>query len=381
MPSRTPPTPIAADRSSVITRNATVILAVIAGGAALYWLAGILTPLALAIFLAVMIDGFARVLDHRLPILSKRAAVPLAVALSIVIFGGSAFFIAENAASFGAQLVGYTPKLNGLIARIAGLVGVDVPPTVGQLFHQLDPSRYLGQVARFLQSFASTSAFVLFYLAFIIASRRGLERKAVGLFPVREERQDAMAAFQRIRDGVEKYLWVQTVTGLMIAAASWVAMMAVGLNDALFWAFLIFIASYIPVIGGVVAVAAPPVMALVQFDSYWQAIVLFGVLQAIGLVVGNIIYPRMQGRSLNIDPVMVMLGLTFWSAIWGPAGAFLSTPLTVALMVIMAQFDGTRWIAVILSADGDPQQLKNRKPNEPPDATVDRPSSKAATRS
>ena len=146
MPSRTPPTPIAADRSSVITRNATVILAVIAGGAALYWLAGILTPLALAIFLAVLIDGFARVLDHRLPILSKRAAVPLAVALSIVIFGGSAFFIAENAASFGAQLVGYTPKLNGLIARIAGLVGVDVPPTVGQLFHQLDPSRYLGQL-------------------------------------------------------------------------------------------------------------------------------------------------------------------------------------------------------------------------------------------
>jgi hypothetical protein len=48
-------------------------------------------------------------------------------------------------------------------------------------------------------------------------------------------------------------------------------------------------------------------------------------------------------------------------------GAFLSTPLTVMAMVILAQFDGSRWIAVILSADGDPQQLKNKRPDEPPD--------------
>jgi predicted PurR-regulated permease PerM len=340
---------------------------VLATGATFYALADILTPLALAIFLAVMIDGFARVLEHRLPNLSKAGALPLALILSVVIFGGSAFFIAENAATFAQQLVTYAPKLNGLIARIAGAVGMDVPPTVGQLFQQLDPARYLGLVARYLQGFASTAAFVLVYLGFIIASRRGWERKAVGLFPVREERQEALAAFLRIRDGVEQYLWVQTITGLMIAVSSWIAMVAVGLHDALFWAFLIFIASYIPVVGGVVGVAAPPLFALVQFDTYWQAIVLFGVLQTITLVVGNIIYPRMQGRSLNIDPVVVLLALAFWGAVWGLPGAFLSTPLTVAIMVVLAQFDGTRWVAVILSADGNPQQLRDKKPNELPD--------------
>jgi predicted PurR-regulated permease PerM len=78
----------------------------------------------------------------------------------------------------------------------------------------------------------------------------------------------------------------------------------------------------------------------------------------------------MQGQSLNIDPLIVLLALAFWGAVWGLAGAFLSTPLTVALMVILAQFDGTRWIAVILSADGDPQQLKSKKPNEAPDASL-----------
>lgn len=46
---------------------------------------------------------------------------------------------------------------------------------------------------------------------------------------------------------------------------------------------------------------------------------------------------------------------------------FLSTPLTVMAMVILAQFDGTRWIAVLLSADGDPGRLKDRKPVDSPD--------------
>lgn len=358
--------------SSAVSRNAPVVLAVIATGAALYWLADILTPLALATFLAVMIDGFARVLEHRLPGVSRRAALPLAVVLSLAIFGGSAFFIAENATSFGGELVTYTPKLNALMRRAAGMFGVHAQVSVTSLLLQLDPTKYLGMIAKGLQNFTSTAGFVLVYAAFIIASRRSFERKVVSLFRTREERQDAVAAFLRIRDGVERYLWVQTVTGLMIAVSSWIAMMAVGLDDAAFWAFLIFIVAYIPVIGGLLAIVAPPLFALLQFESLWQAIVLFGVLNGIGVVVGNVIYPRMQGRSLNIDPVVVLLALAFWGAIWGLAGAFLSTPLTVMAMVILAQFDGTRWIAVLLSADGNPQQLREAKLDQPPDAAARR---------
>ncbi|WP_374469382.1 AI-2E family transporter [Phenylobacterium sp.] len=350
---------------SPLIRASLAILAVIAAGAALKWLAGILTPLALAMFLAVMIDGFARVLHHRLPGVSRRAAVPLAVVISILLFGGAAYVVADNAYAFAGQLTSYAPKLDGLLARFAGMVGLEVPPTVAQLVQQLNPTRFLGQIARSLQDFAATAGFVLVYLGFIIASRRGWERKVVNLFPQREERQEAMGIFLRIRDGVEQYLWVQTITGLMIAAASWAAMVAVGLDNAVFWTFLIFIASYIPVIGGIVGVAAPPVMALVQFESLWQAIVLFVVLQTVTLVVGNVIYPRMQGRSLNLDPVMVLLSLAFWTAIWGLTGAFLSTPLTVMAMVILAQFPSSRWIAVLISEDGDPLRLRSQQNNTP----------------
>lgn len=362
-----------APAADTVSRNALVVLVTIAAGAVLYLLADILTPLALAIFLALMVDGFARVLEQRLPVVSKRAATPLAVGLSVIIFGGAAFFIADNATTFAGQLVSYAPRLNGLLARVAGMVGLDVPPTVTSLIKQYDPASHLGEVAAGLQSFLSTAAFVLVYLGFILASRKGWERKAVSLFPTREKRQEAVGAFLRIRNGVEQYLWVQTVTGLMIAVASWLAMVAVGLDNALFWAILIFIASYIPVIGGIVGVAAPPIFALVQFETLWQAITLFVVLQVVGLFVGNVVQPRMQGRSLNMDPIVLLLALAFWGGVWGLPGAFLSTPLTTVLLVILAQFEGTRWVAILLSADGNPHQLRSTPTAATPDDGAAKP--------
>ena len=340
--------PVRAPESHTV-RVSLVILAVIATGAALYWLRGILTPLALAVFLAVMVDGFARVIRARMPWVSEKAAMPAAIILSVLLFGVSGMIIADNATTFVGQLVTYTPRLNNLIAQVAGLLGVQVPPTISDLFAQLNFSAYLGDVAKGLQGFASDAFFILIYFGFIIASRRGFKRKVVGLFPHQAERQEAMAAFRRIRDGVERYLWVQTVTGVMIAVASWIAMIAIGLDNAVFWAFLIFIASYIPVIGGAVGILAPPIFALIQFEQFWPAIIL----------------PRMQGDSLNMDPIVVLLSLAFWGLIWGMTGMFLSTPLTVMAMVILAQFDGTRWLAVLLSSDGQPEKLRNHPSGSP----------------
>jgi len=377
--------PSAAAQPSAVARNALVVLAAIASGAALYWLSGILTPLALAVFLAIMIDGFARVLAHRLPGVSRRAALPLALVLSLLLLAGATLVVMAQAPAFFGEIVDFAPKLMLLIVRLADQWQIRVPRTVAELVRQLDPAQYIGYVARALQSFTSTAAFVLVYLGFILASRSGFERKLVGLFPGRAERGEAVAAFLRMRDAVEQYLWVQTLTGLMVAGLSWIAMAAVGLNNAVFWAFLIFIAVYIPVIGGTFAGIAPPLFALMEFDSYWPAVILLIALQTIGVIIGNVVYPRMQGRSLNIDPIVVLLALAFWGAIWGVAGMFLSTPLTVMAMVILAQFEGTRWVAVLLSADGSPEQLRARPPGVPPDegqiAQSEKPTSRTGAKS
>src|SRR4051812_3122634 len=83
----------------------------VAGGAALYWMRDILTPLAMAVFLAVMIDSFARVLVMRLPRFPRSLALPTAIVLSIAMFGASVWVVTSNGAGFVSQIRDYAPRL------------------------------------------------------------------------------------------------------------------------------------------------------------------------------------------------------------------------------------------------------------------------------
>ena len=339
---------------SGVAQNALVVIAVRLSGYALYGLRGIVTPLALALFLVVMVDGFARELAKRVRFLPEWAALPVALVLTALAVGLTVYAVAANAATFGAQLFDAAPRLNAMIQGVAGLFHLDVPPTIQQLINQLNPIRYFGALAGALQTFGGGATYVLIYMGFMLASRAGFAKKAAALYPDPVEREHATAVFDRIRNGVERYLWIQTVTGALIAVLSWALMAALHLNSAMFWAFLIFVVCYIPVVGGLIAGVLPALFALVQFIPWWPAAVLFVGLQLILFVVGSVVLPRMQRDSLNIDPVVVLLSLAFWGAIWGIIGMFLSTPLTVMGIIILAQFPGTKWIAILLSGDGEP---------------------------
>jgi len=341
--------------NSGVSRNAVVVVAVILAGGALLWGAAILTPLVLALFLMVMVDGFARLLA-RTPFLPEWAALPVALLLTALGFGITVYVVVNNTAGFIQEMIKDLPRLNAVIAQIGGILGVHVPPTVQQIIDQINPQKYIGDVARALQAFGGGATLVLIYLGFLIASRQGFERKVDALFPDTHERTHAIAVFVRIRNGLERYLWIQSVTGAAIAAGAWGLMAMIGLPNATFWAFLIFVAVYVPVIGGAIGTVLPPLFALVQFPTFWPALFLFIGLEVIMFVVGNVIQPRMQRDSLNIDPVVVLLSLAFWGAIWGIPGMFLSTPLTVTGIIVLAQFEGSRWIAVLLSGDGAPEQ-------------------------
>ena len=346
--------PIPDPTGGAAVRNAIFLLAVVAAGAAMIWLRGILTPLILALFLMVLIDGLAQLLERRIPGFPRWAPTPVALIIAVAMFGLAMLFIADSGAGFVLQLMDSAPRLEQTVDRLADTFGMDRPVKLNQMIDQLDPSAYLVTVASGAQNVLTDALFVLVYLGFLIASRHGFKRKIVTLFPSHDRRERAGHVFGRIRLGVERYVWIQTVTGLIIAAASWALMAAVGLENAAFWAFFIFITAYVPMIGAAAGILAPAMFALLQFTTFWQPIALLAGLETIFFVVGNVMLPRMQGKSLNLDPVVVLLSLAFWGAIWGLPGAFLSSPLTVTVMIILAQFPSTRWIAVLLSDDGDP---------------------------
>lgn len=357
-----PPNP---DLTVPTIRNAVLVLTVIAVGAALLWLKPILTPLMLALFLMVLVDELARRVHRRLPSLGAGAALAIALITLVVVFTALGVFVFQNASSFIGELMSRGPRLGARIGGVIAGFGVHMPAKVMHTLNRLDPTVYVGPVAVSAQGVLVETVLTTIYLGFLLASRGGIGRKIVTLFPTHEKRERAGDLFERIRIGIERYVWVQTVTGLMIAGCCWVLMAALGLENATFWALFIFLTSYVPMIGAAVGILAPVAFALLQFPSPWTAVALVAGLEAIFFLIGNLVLPRMQGRSLNLDPVVLLLSLAFWGALWGLPGAFLSSPLTVMAMVILAQFPSTYWIAVLLSGDGEPEQAGARPGHAP----------------
>ena len=76
------------------------------------------------------------------------------------------------------------------------------------------------------------------------------------------------------------------------------------------------------------------------------------VLGGIQFAVGNLLEPKLFGRSLNLSAVVVILSLTLWGTLWGLTGMFLCVPLTVAVKIVLGEFEATRPVAILLSADG-----------------------------
>ncbi len=352
---------------SVSTRNAVVLIAVVASGAALYWLRDILTPLAMAVFLMIMIAGIERWIHEKCRVPARFAGVT-AVGLVVLGFLGSIWIIVDGAAGFFTDASGVAgsigPRIDQISRDVSSLMGVEKPPTLQEMIAGIDIRGWLTAAAFQVQNAASGAFFVMIYLGFLIASKQGFKKKIIGLFPERGVRQEAMSVFERVRGGVEGYLWVQAVTGVMICIVAWILMRAVGLQNAEFWTFVIFVVGFIPILGGAIAGLAPPLFALVQFESYWPAVILLVGLQIVLFVVGNMVQPRMQGDNQNIDPIVVLLALAFCGKMWGVVGMFLSTPIAVMAMAILAEFRGSRWMAVLLSGDGEPYADKDHKKTE-----------------
>lgn len=341
------------DRSAGVAGVWVIAIGTIAFG--LFWFRDTLTQFALAVVLWLVIDGMARFLRQRLH-------MPIALGLPmtlILVLGAVAILVAvvaQNIGAFASHSGDYEARLNTLIVqgwRAIGLQG-DAPTVAGALAGA-SPTQFLTGVGRAIQDVIGDLVFILIYLGFLFAAAAQFPSKLDLIFPKEDDRNLARDIFTSIRTSMERYLWVQTIASLIITALTYGTLLAIGLPNAIFWAFLIFFLNFIPTIGSLIAFALPTLFALVEFEELWR-VALVGVgVGAWQFVIGNFIQPRLTGDSLNLSTVVVLLALAIWGALWGIAGAFLAAPLTVMLMIVLAQFPTTRWIAILLSADGNPK--------------------------
>lgn len=327
----------------------------------------ILATFALALFLFLIIEGFASVIDNASRTLKIGMARAIAVLLVIAGFVGFIALLANGVAEFSRDSADYEEKINGLIAAGYGLAGLTDAPTLTQLMFNEGGQRFFATIANSVSGLSGDLVLILIYVGFLFAAQSMWTQKLDNIFPAPERRDQVRRIGDDARVAIERYLWTQTVISLIITALSYVSFLVLGVQNALFLSALIFVLNYIPTVGSIVAALIPPLFALVQpyvpgwipgegeNAPYIYAGIVFAVSSFWQFSIGNFIQPRMMGDSLNLSALVVLLALALWGLIWGIPGMFLSAPLTVLMMIIFAQSESTRWIAIILSADGFPK--------------------------
>jgi predicted PurR-regulated permease PerM len=132
-----------------------------------------------------------------------------------------------------------------------------------------------------------------------------------------------------------------------------------GVDYALLWGMLAWFMGYIPSIGFIIALIPPVLLAYAQYDLQTALVVLVGYVLINGGV-QNFYQPKVMGQRLRISPVIVFIGLFIWGYLLGGVGAIMAVPLTLLVLIIMENFEGTRPIAILMRYTGE-EKKKERE--------------------
>ena len=162
-----------------------------------------------------------------------------------------------------------------------------------------------------------------------------------------------METRSKIEWSVARYLGIKTLVSLITGFFSYLVFAFCDLNFAVFWAFLIFLLNYIPTIGSLLATIFPAVFSLLQFGDFSIGLIIFFVVGFIQVIIGNFLEPKWLGNSMNISPLLSIISLVFWGAIWGTTGMIISVPVTVVILIILSKFESYQSLAILLSEKGE----------------------------
>jgi AI-2 transport protein TqsA len=316
----------------------------------------LLIPFAIAIMTWFLIDAVARALGslplggYELPGFACKSVAVIGVLSALAIL---LLYTGESLVNVARAAPQYQQNLERLISEVSAYFGVAETPTISQLVNQIEFGPFVASIAAVLANGIANVGLVLIYLLFLLLEHDSFDRKIAAIVADEGNRERVENIVNQIGTDIRHYMWIKTLMSLITGVLSLIVLMAVGIDYAPFWALLIFLLNFIPTIGSFVGVLFPALLALVQFETLTNFFILVPILTAIQILVGNVLDPKLMGRSLNLSAIVVLLSLAIWGSIWGIAGMFLSVPITVFLMIIFSNVPQTRAIAILLSSDGD----------------------------
>ena len=152
-------------------------------------------------------------------------------------------------------------------------------------------------------------------------------------------------------DDTSAYLGTITVINVMLGLIVAGALYLIGMPTPLMWGGIVALPNYIPYFGPVMAAALLALGGLMTFDELWWALLPAVIMTGAHLVEANAITPLVVGHRLTINPLLILVSLSFWAWVWGTTGALLAVPLLIIIKTIFAAA-GTPDIAGFLFEKG-----------------------------
>jgi predicted PurR-regulated permease PerM len=200
-----------------------------------------------------------------------------------------------------------------------------------------------------LLTFATQATMVVFLVFFLLLAGDTFKRKLVKLTgPSLSRKKVTVHILDDINTSIQNYMFMLLVTNTLLALLMWVALRAIGLENAGAWAIFAGLMHIMPYFGPLLITVATGAVAFLQFESLEMALLVAGASLAIATVVGTVIATWMTGRIAKMNPAAVFVSLLFWGWLWGMWGLLLGVPVVVMIKVVAERVEGMEVVAELL---------------------------------
>lgn len=357
--------------------GAGTLIATLAVIALLYFGRDVLLPLALAVLLAFILDpAVTRLRRWGLP---RVASVVVVILTMVGVLGATSVFVGRQVVQLGKDLPTYQTTIQQKIrslrqvttrqsvvdeaSRVIEAVGEEIegarrdldpkrpdrtraPQRVVVEPAESGPLQSLKDTLKPLLTPVGTAGIVLVFLIFLLLERNELRDRLLRLAGGNLHR--STDALGEAGDRVSRYLRMQVLVNLSYGVPMALGLWLIGVPGALLWGLLSALLRFVPYVGPVVAAVFPLMLAL-AVDPGWQMLAwTLALVVTLELVSNNIIEPWLYGSTTGLSPVSIIVSAVFWTALWGPIGLILATPLTVCVAVLARHLPALEWLDVLL---------------------------------
>lgn len=322
-----------------------------------YFMRSILLPIVLALLLGYLLRPIARGL--------ARLKIPLPVSAALLLIGffgligyGVSYLATPVAGWLQKAPTGFTELQHKLlpvkksVTQVAQATGeIEKLASTNAETRAIEVKRHPITEMLFMRTpdFIASAVLSLILLYFLLVYDQTFIAKLVKLLPTLSDKKAAVGIAHDIESQISRYLFTITAINACLGFAIGTAVGLLGLPNPVMWGVMAALLNFVPYLGALTGIICMTIGAILSFDSLGYALIFPALYLSFGVLEGSFVTPWIMGRSLTLNPVIILLSLTFWGWMWGIVGIILAVPILATFKIFCAHIKPMEPLAEFLS--------------------------------